>query len=64
MVTNVRPGENCTLSIACVAENSVILQPRGADHDAPHASAVVHAQIEYGDTKGFTKIGEATWLKK
>lgn len=62
-VVNVRPGESCTLSVAFVGARTPILfrhepgAPAGNDHTRPFAVCHVVAEVEYGDTRCFEKIG-------
>lgn len=58
-VVNVRPGESCTLSVAYVGIKTKIFFEMCKDKDVgrPFEPCTVVADIEYGDTKGFEKIG-------
>jgi hypothetical protein len=62
-VVNVRPGESCTLSVAHIDKDSAIYFAHQLSNgeplpvDRPFASVHVAASIEFGDTKGFVKIG-------
>jgi hypothetical protein len=59
-VVNVRPGESCTLSVATVTTKTPVhftsLDGQAPDTTKPFAACHVVAEIEYGDTKCFTKI--------
>lgn len=56
-VVNVRPGEACSLSVAYVGASTPINFSHGRDPSEPFCPVIVHAEIEYGDTKVFDKIG-------
>jgi hypothetical protein len=59
-VVNVRPGESCTLSVATVTKKTPV-HFTSMDGETPSiakefAACHVVAELEYGDTKCFTKI--------
>jgi hypothetical protein len=60
-LVNVRPGESCALSVAYVGATTPVhatINPETAVGDLARVHAPVHvvAELEYGDTKYFTKI--------
>jgi hypothetical protein len=59
-VVNIRPGESCTLSVAAVTNKTPIYfgSQDGETPDLTKQFAPCHvvAELEYGDTKCFTKI--------
>lgn len=60
-VVNVRPGESCTLTVATVTQKCPIFaainpETGEADLSKPFAGVHVVADLEYGDTKVFSKI--------
>lgn len=56
-VINVRPGNSCTLSVAYVGATTAVWFRDGEDNRMAFAPVHVVADIEYGDTRSFEKVG-------
>lgn len=51
-VVDVRPGDSCNLTVACIVKNSALT----IDSSSGVVVAKVDVYMEYGETKAFEKI--------